>query len=159
MFVDSLIKIHINAGQNVAIVVANQVEKVKNNCGWPFVAPPQGNVGFLVPAAPTEVYTDLMVIHFASALAGTVTNPQNTGFFSDEKEDKAGGGDQQKDSVLDVASLCEGIFGSGAFPGYAGRVRIDPHSGAGFNAHGLNSTMFMLPALWDPNEGVCWTTM
>lgn len=133
--------------------------KAKNNCGWPFFAPQEGNVGFLVPA-PTEAYADLMVIHFASALAGTVTNPQDTGFFSDDKADnKDDDKEEETDSLLDIASMCKGIFGTGAFPGYAGRVRVDPHSGAGFNAHGLNSTKFMLPAIVNPKDGSCWTTL
>ncbi|KAA8533464.1 hypothetical protein F0562_031102 [Nyssa sinensis] len=99
--------------------------------------PPNGNVG-----------TDAMVMHFAAALAATVTNPYKTGFF---------GGLPAK--PIEAATVCPGMFGTGAFPGYTGKVRVDPRTGGGFNAHGFRGTKFLLPALWNPKTSSCWTTM
>ncbi|KAK3001033.1 hypothetical protein RJ639_021813 [Escallonia herrerae] len=59
-----------------------------------------------------EESADAMVIHFAAALAATVTNPYDTGFnASPQGKDKA--------SVVEAATACFGVFGSGAFPGYS----------------------------------------
>ncbi|KAL6320077.1 hypothetical protein AAG906_004476 [Vitis piasezkii] len=99
--------------------------------------PPNGNVG-----------ADSMVISFASALAGLVTNPYNDGFYDGPESDPK-----------EASTICHGIFGSGAFPGYTGKVRVNPSNGGCFNAHGLKGKKFLLPALWDPKTSSCWTTM
>lgn len=91
------------------------------------------------------------MIHFASALAETITNSQGSGF-------SISSGDHQ-DEAFDKAKMCNGTFGSDSITGFAGKVQFEPRTGTGLNAHGLNATNFMLPGLWDPNKGDCWTTM
>lgn len=138
-------------GKQVYIVVGNQEKECPGSCGVPFhrsinrdlpptavtLEPPSGNGG-----------ADAMVIHFASALAETVTNPFNNGFFS-----TSFGQESQ------AARVCMGYFASGAFPGYPGNVRVDPYTGGAFNAHGLKNSKFLLPALWDPKTDDCWTVL
>ncbi|KAE9464635.1 hypothetical protein C3L33_03473, partial [Rhododendron williamsianum] len=138
-------------GKQVYIVVGNLEEECPGSCAVPFhrsrnpfmpptavtLEPPSGNLG-----------ADAMVIHFASALADTVTNPFGNGFFGTEW-----GQDSQ------AATLCMGLFATGAFPGYPGNVRVDPYTGGAFNARGLNDSKFLLPALWDPKTDDCWTVL
>lgn len=125
-------------------MVGNPETECPEACAWPFTAasaqgvklqPPSGNIG-----------ADAMVIHFASALAHTVTNPYNTAFYS---------GTEAKPN--EIASACQKMFGSGAFKGYTGKVRVDPKTGGCFNAHGNKGKKFLLPALWNPETKSCWT--
>lgn len=136
-------------GKQVYIVVGNPADNCPGSCAVPFhhsriaplavtLEPPSGNLG-----------ADAMVIHLASALAETVTNPFNNGFFSNKW------GDQ-----FQAATVCMGIFATGALPGtFPGNVRVDPFTGGAFNAHGLGPSIFLLPALWDPKTDDCWTVL
>ncbi|KAF2564529.1 hypothetical protein F2Q70_00014153 [Brassica cretica] len=45
------------------------------------------------------------------------------------------------------ASFCVDRFGSGAYPGYAGRVLVDKTTGASYNALGLAGRKYLLPAV------------
>lgn len=87
-----------------------------------------------------------MIINIATVLVGTVTNPFNTGVF-------------QGDAALPLegVSACRGMYGRGAYPGYAGQLLVDETTGASFNARGLNGRMFLLPAVWDPVNKSCKT--
>ncbi|KAK2972873.1 hypothetical protein RJ640_028401, partial [Escallonia rubra] len=132
------------------IVVGNPVVECPARCLWPFHLT-SGNIMALSPPSGEES-ADAIVFHFAAALAATVSNPFGTGFYAKHQgKDKA--------AVVEVATACFGVFGSGAFPGYSGRVRIDPKNGAGFNAHGLNHSKYLSPAVWDLNNSSCWTTV
>ncbi|MCI72882.1 phosphate-responsive family protein, partial [Trifolium medium] len=57
----------------------------------------------------------------------------------------------------EAVTACTGVFGSGAYPGYAGRVLVDGASGASYNAHGANGRKYLLPAMWDPQTSACKT--
>ncbi|XP_065853942.1 protein EXORDIUM-like [Euphorbia lathyris] len=130
------------------LIVGNPEKECPGQCGWPFskadiapigvqMNPPNGNVG-----------TDSMLIAFAQGLVNIVTNPFSSGFF------------QSNDTqTIEPASACPRIFGTGSFPGYIGKIRIDPDTGGVFNAHGNNGTKFLLPAIWDPKTHSCWTLM
>ena len=116
-------------------------------CAWPFHQPPHG------PQAPPlvppngDVGADGMVISLAALLAGTVTNPYGDGYY---QGDDAGAG-------LEAATACAGVFGSGAYPGYPGKLLPDPATGASYNAVGLGGRKYLLPALWDPTTSQCKT--
>ncbi|KAL0008405.1 hypothetical protein SO802_009907 [Lithocarpus litseifolius] len=83
-------------------------------------------------------------------LASTVTNPFKTGFYQPGR---------RSDVLIEATTACPGIFGSGALPGYTGKVRVDPITGGGFNAHGYKGRKFMLPAIWNPKTSSCWTLL
>ncbi|KAJ6730337.1 PHOSPHATE-RESPONSIVE 1 FAMILY PROTEIN [Salix viminalis] len=50
-----------------------------------------------------------------------------------------------------------GVYGKGSYPGYAGDVLVDSATGASYNAHGVNSRKYLLPALFDPSTATCAT--
>uniref|UniRef100_A0A803LUQ3 Uncharacterized protein n=1 Tax=Chenopodium quinoa TaxID=63459 RepID=A0A803LUQ3_CHEQI len=77
---------------------------------------------------------------------GTVTNPYGNGYFQDPKE-----------APLEAASACPGVYGKGAYPGYAGSLLVNPTTGASYNANGVNKKQFLLPALYDPSTSSCST--
>ncbi|CAL5046835.1 unnamed protein product [Urochloa decumbens] len=115
-------------------------------CAWPFHRPPYGPQA--PPLAPPngDVGVDGMVISLAALLAGTVTNPYGDGYYQGD----AGAG-------LEAATACAGIFGSGAYPGYPGKLLTDPATGGSYNAAGLAGRKYLLPALWDPTTSQCKT--
>ncbi|KAK2977206.1 hypothetical protein RJ640_028411 [Escallonia rubra] len=94
-----------------------------------------GQIGNIIALSPPsgEESADAMVIHFAAALAATVTNPYDT--------------------VLGFSVRAHYLVTA------RGRVRIDPKNGIGFNAHGLNHSNYLLPAVWDLNDSSCLTTV
>nr|KYP49020.1 hypothetical protein KK1_029322 [Cajanus cajan] len=99
------------------------------------------------PVAPNaDVGVDGIIINLATLLAATVTNPFNDGYFQGPAT-----------APLEAVSACTGIFGSGAYPGYPGRVLVDKSTGASFNAHGTNGRKYLLPAMWDPQSSACKT--
>lgn len=53
--------------------------------------------------------------------------------------------------------LVLGVYGKGAYPGYAGELLVDKSSGASYNAMGTNGRKYLLPALFDPNTSRCTT--
>ncbi|CAM8985049.1 unnamed protein product [Rhodiola kirilowii] len=121
------------------IVVGNPETECPQACAWPFsgskIKPPSGNIG-----------ADSMVMHFAAALAHTVTNPYNTGFYS---------GSPARPN--EISSACPRVFGSGASRSSTGKILVDPKTGGGFNAVGNKGKKFLLPALWNPRTKTCWT--
>ncbi|KAJ9678441.1 hypothetical protein PVL29_020583 [Vitis rotundifolia] len=130
------------------IMVGNPETECPGECAWPFHRTDYGPQGVTLQPPNGNVGADAMVISFASALAGLVTNPYNDGFYDGPESDP-----------VEASTICQGIFGSGAFPGYTGKVRVNPTNGGCFNAHGLRGKKFLLPALWDPKTSSCWTTM
>ncbi|MCL7041743.1 hypothetical protein MKW94_019683 [Papaver nudicaule] len=113
------------------IWVGNPETQCAGQCAWPFHQP---------------IYVDGMVINLATVLAGTVTNPFKNGFFQGPAT-----------APLEAVSACTGIFGKGAYPGYAGDVLTDKTTGASFNARGINGRKYLLPAMWDPKTSTCST--
>uniref|UniRef100_A0A2P2N4V8 Phosphate-responsive family protein n=1 Tax=Rhizophora mucronata TaxID=61149 RepID=A0A2P2N4V8_RHIMU len=89
-----------------------------------------------------------MIINLATLFANTVTNPFNDGYFQGPPT-----------APLESVSACSGIFGSGSYPGYPGRVMVDKTTGASFNAQGVNGRKYLLPAMWDPRTSACKTLM
>ncbi|KAJ4953245.1 hypothetical protein NE237_030077 [Protea cynaroides] len=123
------------------IMVGNPEVECPETCAWPFygaaipLSPPSGNAG-----------ADALVLGLATALAGTVSNPYNTGFFQDPV-----------DRPLEAVTACPAKFGSGALPGNPGKVLLDPKTRTAFNAHGVRGQNFLLPAVWNPTTKSCWT--
>ncbi|KAK3014568.1 hypothetical protein RJ639_008900 [Escallonia herrerae] len=95
-----------------------------------------------------DVGMDGMVVNIASLLAATVTNPFGKGYFQGPAEEP-----------LEAASACPGVYGKGAYPGYAGELLIDSTTRASYNALGSNGRKYLLPALFDPNTSQCATVV
>ena len=100
------------------------------------LTPPNGDVG-----------ADGMVISLASMIVGTVTNPFGNGFYQEGSAD----------APLEAATACAGVYGKGAYPGYAGSLLVDQASGASFNANGAHGRKYLVPALVDPDTSSCAT--
>ena len=124
------------------IWVGNSASQCPGQCAWPFHRPIYGPQTPPLVAPNGDVGVDGMVVNLAGLLAGTVTNPFNGGFFR---------------GTTEAVSACAGIFGSGAYPGYPGRVLVDMLTGGGYNAAGAAGRKFLLPAMWDPKTSQCAT--
>ncbi|KAL5568258.1 hypothetical protein UlMin_024833 [Ulmus minor] len=135
-------------GPQPYVLVGNPETECPGACAWPFHRSDYGPQGVVLQPPSGNVGADAMVMSLAAGLADAVTNPFNSGFFQMGVE-HAG--------RLGAGTVCRGMFGSGAFPGYPGKVRVDPKSGGAFNAHGVRGKKFLLPALWNPKTSSCWT--
>ncbi|XP_010273027.1 PREDICTED: protein EXORDIUM-like [Nelumbo nucifera] len=128
------------------IWVGNSETQCPGHCAWPFHQPIYGPQTPPLVAPNNDVGMDGMVINLASLFAGTVTNPFGNGYFQGRAE-----------APLEVASACPGVYGKGAYPGYAGQLLVDPSTGASYNAYGANGRKYLLPALFDPSTSSCST--
>ncbi|GMY17324.1 protein EXORDIUM-like [Fagus crenata] len=126
--------------------VGNSETQCPGQCAWPFHQPIYGPQSPPLVAPNNDVGLDGMVINLASLLAGTTTNPFGNGYFQGPK-----------DAPLEAASACPGVYGKGAYPGYAGDLLEDPTSGASYNANGANGRKYLVPALFDPSTQSCST--
>ncbi|KAI9121633.1 hypothetical protein K1719_008666 [Acacia pycnantha] len=128
------------------IWVGNSETQCPGQCAWPFHQPIYGPQTPPLVAPNGDVGVDGMVINLATLLAGTVTNPFNNGYFQGPPT-----------APLEAVSACTGVFGSGSYPGYPGRVLKDKTTGASYNANGANGRKYLLPAMWDPRTSTCKT--
>lgn len=126
--------------------VGNSASQCPGQCAWPFQKPIVGPQITPLGSPNGDVGVDGMVINLATVLAGTVTNPFDGGYFQGPAN-----------APLEAVSACTGIFGSGAFPGYPGKVLLDKKTGASYNAPGVNGRKYLLPAMWDPKTSKCKT--
>ncbi|XP_074304178.1 protein PHOSPHATE-INDUCED 1-like [Silene latifolia] len=128
------------------IWVGNSESQCPGQCAWPFHQPIYGPQSPPLGAPNNDVGVDGMVMNLASMLAGTVTNPFGNGFYQGSK-----------DAPLEVATACSGVYGKGAYPGYAGDLLLDSSTGSSYNANGVNGKKYLLPALYDPATSACST--
>ena len=126
--------------------VGNSETQCPGQCAWPFHQPIYGPQSPPLVAPNNDVGLDGIVINLASLLAGTATNPFGNGYFQGPAE-----------APLEAASACPGVYGKGAYPGYAGDLLVDSVTGASYNAHGANGRKYLLPALYDPSTSSCST--
>ncbi|KAI4307411.1 hypothetical protein L6164_030604 [Bauhinia variegata] len=128
------------------IWVGNSETQCPGMCAWPFHQPIYGPQSPPLVAPNNDVGLDGMVINLASLLAGTATNPFGNGYYQGPAE-----------APLEAASACPGVYGKGAYPGYAGNLLVDSTTGASYNANGANGRKYLLPALYDPKTSSCST--
>ena len=128
------------------IWVGNSETQCPGQCAWPFHQPIYGPQSPPLSAPNNDVGMEGIVMNLASLLAGTVTNPFGNGYYQGSAE-----------APLEAASACPGIYGKGAYPGYAGKLLEDPTTGASYNANGVNGRKYLLPALLDPSTSTCST--
>ncbi|KAK3016290.1 hypothetical protein RJ639_007610 [Escallonia herrerae] len=135
-------------GLTLVLTAGNSVTQCPGHCAWPFHQPIYGPQGAPLGAPNGDVGVDGMVVNIASLLAATVTNPFGNGYFHGPAE-----------APLEAASACPGVYGKGAYPGYAGELLIDATTRASYNALGSNGRKYLLPALFDPNTSQCTTVV
>ncbi|KAK7302538.1 hypothetical protein RJT34_13430 [Clitoria ternatea] len=128
--------------------VGNPEAQCPGQCAWPFHQPIYGPQAPPLVAPNGDVGVDGMVINLATLLAGTVTNPFNNGYFQGPAT-----------APLEAVSACTGVFGSGSYPGYPGRVLVDKTTGASYNVNGINGRKYLLLAMWDPQTLACKTVV
>ncbi|XP_010273029.1 PREDICTED: protein EXORDIUM-like [Nelumbo nucifera] len=128
------------------IWVGNSETQCPGQCAWPFHQPIYGPQTPPLGAPNGDVGLDGMVINIATLLAGTVTNPFGNGYFQGSA-----------DAPVEAASACPGVYGKGAYQGYAGDLLLDPSTGASYNAQGANGRKYLLPAMFDPCTSSCST--
>uniref|UniRef100_A0ACD5YJY8 Uncharacterized protein n=1 Tax=Avena sativa TaxID=4498 RepID=A0ACD5YJY8_AVESA len=134
------------AGRFAYVWVGNPATQCAGQCAWPYHQPQYGPQ--TAPLAPPngDVGVDGMVVSLASMIVGTVTNPFGNGFFQGPAE-----------APLEAATACAGVYGKGAYPGYAGSLPVDPATGASYNANGAHGRKYLVPALVDPDTSACST--
>ncbi|CAN6178741.1 unnamed protein product [Urochloa humidicola] len=126
--------------------VGNPATQCPGQCAWPFHQPAYGpQAAPLVPPSG-DAGMDGVVINVASMVAGAVTNPFGDGFYQGDRA-----------APLEAATACAGVYGKGAYPGYAGQLLVDKATGASYNAHGARGRKYLLPALFDPDTSACST--
>ncbi|KAF8411438.1 hypothetical protein HHK36_003987 [Tetracentron sinense] len=136
-----------DAKKNSAFIwVGNSVTQCPGQCAWPFHQPIYGPQTAPLGAPNGDVGLDGMVVNIASLLAGAVTNPFGNGYFQGSV-----------DAPLEAASACPGVYGKGAYPGYAGELLVDSSTGSSYNAQGVNGRKYLLPAIFDPSSSSCTT--
>lgn len=135
--------LHSSYGKQAYVWVGNSAGQCPGLCAWPFHEALYGPRGPPLAAPNGDVGVDGMVINLGTLLAGAVTNPFGNGFY----EGEAG-------APAEVAGECAGVFGPGAYPGYAGRVRVDENGGS-YNVVGLKGRKYLLPAMLRPESFAC----
>ncbi|XP_078172501.1 protein PHOSPHATE-INDUCED 1-like [Carex rostrata] len=128
------------------IWIGNSATQCPGQCAWPFHKPIYGPQTPALVAPNGDVGMDGMVINLASMIAGALTNPFGDGFYQGPKE-----------APLEAATACTGVYGKGAFSGYAGNLLVDPTTGASYNANGAHGRKYLVPALFDPVTSTCAT--
>lgn len=136
-----------DSGSKLAYIwVGNSETQCPGRCVWPFHQPIYRPQNPSLVAPNNDVGLEGMVINLATLLAGTVTNLFGNGYYQGPKE-----------APLEAASACPGIYGKGAYPGYAGDLPVDVTTGASYNTHGVNGRKYLLPALFDSSTSTCAT--
>ncbi|KAL0744611.1 hypothetical protein Bca4012_086124 [Brassica carinata] len=142
------------------VMVSDPEVQCPGECAWPFHIANEGPHGMTYQPPSGEIGADALVIQLATGLADIATNPALTEtLFKSEPPHITDGNQSSSDYIEDPATKCTRVFGSGALPGFTGRIRVDPITGGAFNSHGINHLKFLIPSVWDPKTKSCWTPM
>ncbi|XP_040380820.1 protein PHOSPHATE-INDUCED 1-like [Oryza brachyantha] len=137
-----------DAGAGYAYAWAgNAASQCPGQCAWPFARPAYGPQDPPLGAPNGDAGVDGMMVTLASMLAGAVTNPFGGAYYQGDR-----------DAALEACTACAGVYGSGSYPGYAGKVLVDTASGGSYNAIG-GGKRFLLPAIYNPATAGCSTTV
>lgn len=142
------------------VMVSDPEVQCPGECAWPFHVANRGPHGMTYQPPSGEIGADALVIQLATGLADVATNPALTEtLFKSEPPYITNVNHRSSDYIEDPATKCTRVFGSGALPGFTGRIRVDPITGGAFNSHGINHLKFLIPSVWDPKTKSCWTPM
>ncbi|CAF2103565.1 unnamed protein product [Brassica napus] len=142
------------------VMVSDPEVQCPGECAWPFHIANKGPHGMTYQPPSGEIGADALVIQLATGLADVATTPALTeSLFKSEPPYITEGNHISSDYIEEPATKCTRVFGSGALPGFTGRIRVDPITGGAFNSHGINHLKFLIPSVWDPKTKSCWTPM
>ncbi|KAH9551816.1 hypothetical protein CY35_09G033200 [Sphagnum magellanicum] len=138
----------VKATQNHALTyawVGNAANQCPGFCDWPYAtaAPGTGPDTPALKPPNSDVGIDGLIITLASLMAGAATNPYANAYFQGDAADP-----------LEIAGVCGGIYGEGAYPGNPGTLLVDK-KGASFNAYGTDGREFLLPWIYNPATKQC----
>lgn len=85
-----------------------------------------------------------MIINIATLIVGAATNSFANAYFHGDVP-----------HPLEAAGVCWGIYGAGAYLGYAGNLLVDKKTGASFNVYGVNGREFLVPWIYNPGSKQC----
>ncbi|BBN15331.1 hypothetical protein MPTK1_6g18770 [Marchantia polymorpha subsp. ruderalis] len=119
--------------------VGNPAQQCPGLCSWPYAPGGFLQQGLIPPNGDAGI--DGMIITIGNLLAGIATDPFGNAYF-------------QADG-LEAAGVCQGIYGTGAFPGYPGELLVDKITNASFNVYGKRNSKFLLTHLWHPTTRQC----
>lgn len=136
----------VDGTKSAYIWVGNPETQCPGQCSWPFHQPTYGPQVPALVAPNGDVGADGMVINLGSLLAGAVTNPFGDGFYQGDAS-----------TPLEASSACPGIFGSGAYSGFPGKLLVDSTTGASYNTQGIGGRKYLVPAMYDPTTSSCFT--
>ncbi|TVU12032.1 hypothetical protein EJB05_45653, partial [Eragrostis curvula] len=127
--------------------LGNAERECPGHCAWPFAKPAYGPQDLPPLVSPNgDAGVDGMVVTLATMVAGAVTDPFGDAYYLGDK-----------DAALEACTACAGQFGTGAYPGYPGKVLVDDTTGGSYNAVGANGRKYLLPAIFDPATSACST--
>ncbi|KFK37742.1 hypothetical protein AALP_AA3G023700 [Arabis alpina] len=142
------------------IMLSNPEVECPGECAWPFHTADKGPRGMTYQPPSGEIGADALVIQLATGLADLASNQAHTDLlFKSEVPYNVLKSNGSSNYIVDPATKCFKVFGSGAFPGFTGKIRVDPATGGAFNSHGINHLKFLIPSIWDPKTKSCWTPM
>ncbi|KAG6551107.1 hypothetical protein Mapa_007342 [Marchantia paleacea] len=119
--------------------VGNPAQQCPGLCSWPYAPGGLLQKGRIAPNG--DVGIDGMIITIGNLLAGIATNPFGNAYF-------------QPDG-LEAAGVCQGVYGTGSFPGYPGELLVDKSTNASFNVYGKRNSKFLLTRIWHPATRQC----
>ncbi|XP_074587696.1 protein PHOSPHATE-INDUCED 1-like [Curcuma longa] len=150
-FCSSACGLHSSIGQEpnraAYIWVGDSAAQCPGQCAWPFHEPVYGPTGPVLRAPNLDVGLDGIVINLATLLAGAVTNPYGGGYFEGHPA-----------MPVEVGAACAGVYGQGAYPGYAGKLRMDLKTRGSYNVEGEKGRKYLVPALLNPISHSCSVT-
>uniref|UniRef100_A0A0D6QW91 Phosphate-induced protein 1 n=1 Tax=Araucaria cunninghamii TaxID=56994 RepID=A0A0D6QW91_ARACU len=125
--------------------VGNSGQMCPEVCAYPFAVPSYMGPSARALKAPNgDVGVDGMVSVLAHELAEMSSNPLINAWYA--------GGDPT--APVEIADLCEGMYGTGAGGGYTGMVSQD-RGGATYNLFGVGGRRFLVQWVWSPLLNAC----
>ncbi|CAN6817885.1 unnamed protein product [Brassica oleracea] len=112
------------------VMVSDPEVQCPGECAWPFHIANKGPHGMTYQPPSGEIGADALIIQLATGLADVATNPAITeSLFKSEPPYSTDGNHTSSIYIVDPATKCFRVFGSGAFP-----VSLDQFLAAAINA-------------------------
>ncbi|KAF7841183.1 protein EXORDIUM-like 6 [Senna tora] len=137
----------VNGRPQPFVLVGNPVNECPE-CAWPFVSDIHNPRGMVLKPPSGNLAADAMVMSLAGGLLEAAINPFGDGFYGNMRGED-----------VEAFIACKGIFGSGSRRGDPGKHLIDPVTGGAYNVYGADNNKFLVPAIFNPKNNLCWTPL